>query len=210
MGDGGTSEGDWHVAMNFAGVYNAPCVFICENNQWAISCNSKDQTKSESYAIKAVAYGFEGIRVDGNDPLAVYEATRAAVEKARAGGGPTLIESYTYRLFAHSSSDDASKYRDDAEYQDALKKEPVGRYRKFLQDRNLWTQEWEDGIVETFREELSTAIENAENAPPPNPRTMFEGVYAETHPLLEEQWRMVEEEIDERGGSWENEGEFPL
>ena len=120
LGEGGTSEGDFHVAMNFAGLYKAPVVFIVENNQWAISCPAKGQSGSENFAIKAKAYGFDGVLVDGNDPLAVYETTKKAVDKARNGGGPTLIESYTYRLFSHSSSDDADRYRPKKEYEEAL------------------------------------------------------------------------------------------
>ena len=104
MGDGATSQGDFHVAMNFAGVYKVPVVFFCQNNQWSISVNIKQQTASESIAIKAVAYGFEGVTVDGNDVLAVYSATKDAVDKARAGNGPALVEAVTYRMGAHSSS----------------------------------------------------------------------------------------------------------
>ena len=112
MGDGATSEGDFHVAMNFAGLYELPIVLFCQNNQWAISLPSSKQTASKSIAIKAKSYGFEGVLVDGNDALAVYEVTRKAIEKARSGGGPTFIEALTYRIGAHSTSDDPSRYRD--------------------------------------------------------------------------------------------------
>jgi pyruvate dehydrogenase E1 component alpha subunit len=115
MGDGATSEGDFHVAMNFAGVFKVPVVFFCQNNQWSISVNIKSQTASESIAIKSQAYGFDGVQVDGNDVLAVYEATRQAADHARSGKGPLLIEAITYRMGAHSSSDDPRLYREDSE-----------------------------------------------------------------------------------------------
>ena len=114
FGDGATSEGDFHEAMNFAGVFNAPCVFICQNNQYAISVPVEEQTASETLAQKAIAYGFSGIKVDGNDVFAVYKATFEALKKARAGKGPTLIECYTYRIGDHTTSDDAKKYRKES------------------------------------------------------------------------------------------------
>src|SRR5262249_11069558 len=115
MGDGATSEGDFHVAMNFAGVFKTPVLFFCQNNQWSISVSLRQQTASESIAVKAEAYGFSGTQVDGNDVVAVYNATRDAVDSIRAGKGPHLVEAVTYRMGAHSSSDDPRLYRDDAE-----------------------------------------------------------------------------------------------
>lgn len=209
LGDGGTSEGDFHVALNFAGVYKAPVVIIVENNQWAISCPSSEQTASDNYAIKALAYGVEGVRVDGNDVLAVYEQTAKAVEKARSGGGPTLIENVTYRLFSHSSSDDADRYRDKPEYQEALKREPLLRYRHYLQAQKIWSEGWEAELREKFSAEISAAIEKAEQAPRPEPLTLFENVFAESYSLLDEQKRLLAEELQERS-SWEDEGAFPL
>lgn len=209
LGDGGTSEGEFHVAMNFAGVYKAPVVFIVENNQWAISCPADEQTASENFAIKAKAYGFEGLLVDGNDPLAVYVATKQAVEKARAGGGPTLIENHTYRLFAHSSSDDAGRYQSEELYNKALELDPMIRYRKYLEDRGVWTQAWEDELSEAFRKELSGAIARAEDIPRPDPETLFDHVFAERTPTLQAQWDALKDELPQRE-SWEDEGEFPL
>src|SRR5262249_21315652 len=115
MGDGGTSEEDFHVAMNFAAVFKAPVVFVCQNNQWAISTPLSCQTASETIAIKGLAYGIPSHRVDGNDIFAMYATIKAAVDRARAGGGPTFIEGLTYRLGPHSSSDDPTRYRDPAE-----------------------------------------------------------------------------------------------
>ncbi len=209
LGDGGTSEGDFHVAMNFAGVYQAPVVFIVENNQWAISCPAHEQTASDGFAIKAKAYGFEGLRVDGNDVLAVYEATKRAVEKARQGKGPTLIENVTYRLFSHSSSDDASRYQNKQEYEQALKCEPLIRYRNYLQEQGIWNEAWEKEISEDFKKEVDVAIKTAEKQPRPDPSTLFTHVYATSNPLLEEQQRLLQEELKERE-SWEEEGAFPL
>src|SRR3989304_1720086 len=132
FGDGGTSTGDFHAAMNFAGVYGTPTVFFCSNNQYAISLPVARQTASDSIATKAAAYGFEGIRVDGNDLLAVYGVTRGALEKARAGGGPTLIEALTYRMGPHSTSDDPTRYRPEEERADWAKRDPARRFAEHL------------------------------------------------------------------------------
>lgn len=209
IGDGGTSEGDFHVALNFAGVYKAPTIIIVENNQWAISCPSNEQTSSPSYAIKAMAYGMEGVRVDGNDVLAVYSETRKAVEKAKRGDGPTLIENVTYRLFSHSSSDDADRYRDKVEYEAALKNEPLLRYRKYLGAQKIWNEKWESDFSEKFKEEVNEAIKRAEAAPRPDTSSIFERVFAQTHPILDEQQALLKEELKERQ-SWEEDGAFPL
>jgi Pyruvate/2-oxoglutarate dehydrogenase complex, dehydrogenase (E1) component, eukaryotic type, alpha subunit len=122
VGDGGTSHGDFHEALNFAAVFNAPVIFIIQNNQYAISTPRKVQTKSKNLAVKAIAYGMPGILVDGNDLFAMYNASKAAVERARNGEGPTLIEAFTYRLGAHTTSDDPTKYREDKEVEEWKKK----------------------------------------------------------------------------------------
>ncbi|NOX59098.1 MAG: thiamine pyrophosphate-dependent dehydrogenase E1 component subunit alpha, partial [Planctomycetes bacterium] len=132
LGDGGTSEGDFHEAMNFAGVFNLPVIFIVQNNHFAISHPRRKQTKSRTIAQKAIAYGFEGVQVDGNDVLAVYSATSKAVAKARAGGGPTLIECVTYRLSMHTTADDPTRYRDDKEVKEWEKRDPLIRFTKYL------------------------------------------------------------------------------
>ena len=189
MGDGATSEGDFHVAMNFAGVFHVPVVFFCQNNQWSISVSFKQQTAAESIAVKAGAYGFEGVRVDGNDVLAVYSATRDAAQKAREGGGPTLIEALTYRMGAHSSSDDPRLYRSDAEVEEWRKKDPITRMLKYLQQMGYWSIEQQEGLEEKLNQEILTAVEEAEKVGPPPMETLFEDVFSEMPPHLVEQMK---------------------
>jgi pyruvate dehydrogenase E1 component subunit alpha len=187
MGDGATSEGDFHVAMNFAGVFQVPVVFFCQNNQWSISVNIKQQTASESIAIKAIAYGFEGVRVDGNDALAVYQATKEAVQKARQGKGPTLIEAITYRMGAHSSSDDPRLYRDDNEVEEWRRRDPVNRLLNYLQQQGYWSNQEQEELEERLNQEILDAVQKAEKAGPPPIQTLFEDVFAEIPPNLQEQ-----------------------
>ncbi len=190
MGDGATSEGDFHTALNFAGVAGAPVVFFCQNNQWAISMPWKAQTASETIAIKAEAYGFPGVRVDGNNILEVYNATHAAVNRAREGKGPTLIEALTYRMGAHSTSDDPTKYRDEAEVESWKKKDPIRRFRNVLMDKNLWSRDEEYELIGKVENELITAIKKVETQPRPSLASMFEDVYATQLPHLKEQAQM--------------------
>src|SRR5438270_9218559 len=154
LGDGATSEGDFHVALNFAGVFKAPVVFICQNNHWAISVPSSKQTASESIAIKAQAYGFGGVKVDGNDALAVYGAVKEAVDRARTGGGPTLVECETYRIGAHSSSDDPTRYRDENEVTAWKKRDPIEALRSKLVGQGLWSALDEDTLRAKALEEI--------------------------------------------------------
>src|SRR6058998_2524200 len=175
FGDGATSEGDFHEAMNFAGVWHVPVVFVCQNNQWAISVPLKKQTHSRTIAQKALAYGLPGIQVDGNDVLAVYAAARAAVERARAGDGPTLIECVTYRLGVHTTADDPTKYRTDEEVAMWEQKDPLTRFRAYLEKRNLL----EANVEQRIDEEIAEAVRRFESAPPADPLTMFDHVYAE-------------------------------
>jgi|FLYL01.1.fsa_nt_gi 2-oxoisovalerate dehydrogenase E1 component len=157
FGDGATSEVDFHSGMNFAGVWKTPTVFICANNRYAISVPYEKQTASPTIAQKAAAYGFEGIRVDGMDPLAVYVATRAAVERARQGGGPTLIEAITYRYGPHATADDPHRYRSPEEEQEWRQRDPIDRLRAFLQARG----EWDDTIGEQVRQEVAKLVDEA-------------------------------------------------
>jgi len=175
FGDGATSEGDFHEALNFAGVWHVPVVFVCQNNQWAISVPLKKQTHSRTIAQKALAYGLPGIQVDGNDVLAVYAAAREAVDRARAGDGPTLIECVTYRLGVHTTADDPTKYRTDEEVAMWEQKDPLTRFRAYLEKRNLL----EANLEQRIDEEIAEAVRRFESAPPADPLTMFDHVYAE-------------------------------
>ncbi len=186
FGDGATSEGDFHEGLNFAGVYKTPSVFICQNNQYAISLPREKQTASKTLAQKALAYGFEGIQVDGNDVLAVYSATKQALEKARAGGGPTLIECFTYRMSAHTTADDPTRYRKKAEEEEWGKKDPIKRFRIYLEKKGIFNQGFEDKVTKETSEEVEKAVEEAE-AYKPELKNMFKYVYAELTPDLKEQ-----------------------
>jgi pyruvate dehydrogenase E1 component alpha subunit len=143
FGDGGTSEGDFHEAMNFAGVFKTPTVFICQNNQYAISVPRSRQTASKTIAQKAIAYGFQGVQIDGNDPLSWYVAVKEALDTGRAGNGPTFIEAYTYRMGPHTTADDPTAYRSDAEVKAWEKKDPIKRFQKYLDAKKLWTKSYE-------------------------------------------------------------------
>ena len=178
FGDGATSEGDFHEAMNFAGVWHVPVIFVCQNNQWAISVPLKKQTHSRTIAQKALAYGLPGIQVDGNDVLAVYAAAREAVERARAGDGPTLIECVTYRLGVHTTADDPTKYRTAEEVAMWEQKDPLTRFRGYLEKRNLL----EEGLEQKVDDEIAEAIRRFEATPPPDPLVMFDHAYAELPP----------------------------
>jgi pyruvate dehydrogenase E1 component alpha subunit len=187
LGDGATSEGDFHVAMNFAGVFKAPVVFICQNNHWAISVPTSKQTASESIAIKAQAYGFPGVKVDGNDAIAVYEAVRAAVERARSGGGPTLVECETYRIGAHSSSDDPTRYRDEREVETWRKRDPIEILRGRLNAMGIWSALEEDALRAKLLEEVNAAIAEAEQKADPPRESLFDDFYSALPWSLREQ-----------------------
>ncbi len=187
FGDGGTSTADFHVGMNFAGVFRAPTVFVCNNNQWAISVPVAKQTLAETIAQKAVAYGFPGVRVDGMDALAVYGAARTAVERARDGGGPTLIECLSYRLGPHSSSDDPSRYRDEREVERWRQRDPLPLYRRYLERRGIWNDEAEANLEKEMGDAITDAVREGETYPPPPIETLFTDVYFDMPPNLEEQ-----------------------
>jgi pyruvate dehydrogenase E1 component alpha subunit len=184
FGDGGTSSNDFHSGLNFAGVFKTPTVFFCRNNGYAISVPVSRQTATPSLAAKAAAYNIEGVSVDGNDVLAVHSATLAALEKARSGGGPTLIEAVTYRLGAHSTSDDPTRYRDAAEVELMRSKDPVSRFQRYLGQRGLWNEEYESNTRQRMLETVKKAIARAEKVPQPKVRSLFEDVYAEATPEL--------------------------
>ena len=194
FGDGGTSENDFHTGMNFAGVYKTPTIFFCQNNHWAISVPVEKQTASETIAIKAKAYGFEGVRVDGNDILAVYRTTKEAVDKARKGGGPTLIEAVTYRMGPHSSSDDPKKYRTEQELEEWQKRDPIIRFRRYLEKKRIWSEADEKKAQEDANKQIDEAVAYAEKLPKPALETLFTDVYADMPWNLEEQLRELREE----------------
>ncbi|ELZ10818.1 pyruvate dehydrogenase (acetyl-transferring) E1 component subunit alpha [Halovivax asiaticus JCM 14624] len=190
FGDGATSTGDFHEGLNFAAVYDVPSIFVCNNNQWAISMPFESQTATETIVEKADAYGVEGVRVDGTDPLAVYAVTRAAVQKAKhpAEGErrPTLIESCQYRLGAHSTADDPSAYRDEDDGEDWEDRDPVERLERYLYREEILDDDLADEIADRVEDCLATAIERAE-ATETDPGRMFEHVYEEPTDRLREQ-----------------------
>ncbi len=166
VGDGGTSEGDFHEAMNVAGAFNLPLVCVIQNNQWAISLPRKKQTASSTLAQKALAYGFNGIQVDGNDIFAVLTAAGEAVDRARRGGGPTLIEAVTYRLGVHTTADDPKKYRTEDEVEAWKCRDPLARYYKYLKKHGILDDKARDMMEEEIAEEITAAVEKAERYEP--------------------------------------------
>ncbi len=186
-GDGSTSEGDFHEAMNCAGVFQTPCVFVIQNNQWAISVPLHQQTASQTLAQKAHAYGIPGIQVDGNDVFAVYTAAAEAIERARNGGGPTLIEAVTYRLGDHTTADDASRYRDDEEVEAWAERDPVVRLRGFLERHGWWDADREEAAQNEAHAWVDRVVAEAEAMPPQDPGDIFTHMYAELPPHLAEQ-----------------------
>jgi len=203
FGDGATSEGDFHEGLNFAGVFDTPNVFFCNNNQWAISVPRERQTASKTLAQKAQAYGFEGVQVDGMDPLAVYKVTKAAVEKAKdpeeGDLRPTLIEAVQYRFGAHTTADDPSVYRDEEEVEKWLAKDPLPRMEKFLKRTDRLTDEDVEQIEADIEDDVADAIAAAEETPRPDPVEMFQNVYAEMPKRLEQQLEWFQSIRDEHG-----------
>ena len=206
MGDGATSANDFHAGMNFAAVYKSPCIMFCQNNQWAISVPLSKQSASETLAQKGKAYGMPYVRVDGNDVLAVYSVTKEAAARARKGDGPTFIEAVTYRRLGHSSSDDPTKYRDDAEVKLWEQRDPVDRFRVYLQKRGLWDDDKEAAFKEDIAKRVNDAIAAAEKEPPPEDETLVTDVYARVTEQQKEQLA----EVLALEGRGVNTGAFPL
>jgi pyruvate dehydrogenase E1 component alpha subunit len=179
FGDGATSEGAFHEGANFAAVMRAPLILFCSNNQWAISTPLEAQTRAETLADKAVGYGMPGLRVDGADVLAVYEATREAVERARAGEGPTFIEALTYRAAPHATADDPSAYIDHARVEEARRSECVGRYAGYLRRLGLLTAEFEEHVRVEALATMREGIARAEAEPEPDVSLLFEHTFAD-------------------------------
>lgn len=192
MGDGATSEGDFHVGLNVAAVQKLPIVFVCQNNQWSISVPVGKQTASRSFAIKAKGYGIPHLRVDGNDALAVHKVATQAVEHARSGEGPFFIECLTYRVGAHTTSDDPSRYRDEAVTEQWKNLDPLDRTRTYLTHKGLWSDEQEQAQRDELDTLIRTTWNEAEKVPHPPLRSILTDVFAEMTPQLEEQAESLE------------------
>jgi len=187
FGDGATSEGDFHEGMNFGGVFDAPVVYFCENNEWAISLPRERQTAAESIAVKARAYGFEGVQVDGNDPLAVRETVADALRSAR-DGDPVLVESMTYRQGPHTTADDPSQYRDEEpDLPEWRVRDPLDRFEEYLREAGVVDDEYVESVFEEADAELSEAVETAESVAEADPDDVFDHVYADAPAELRRQ-----------------------
>ncbi len=210
FGDGGSSSNDFHTGLNFAGVWKAGVIFLCKNNGWAISVPLEKQTASTSIAAKAEAYGMPGVRVDGNDVLAVFRAAKEAAERARAGKGPTLIEAVTFRVGPHSSSDDPSRYRDKGLVETWQKRDPIARFQRFLAKAGYLTEAGHAKLWEEAQAEAADAAKQAEALPPPSISSMFDDVFAEVPPELARQKQALIDEIKARGDIENTSQAFPL
>jgi pyruvate dehydrogenase E1 component alpha subunit len=191
FGDGATSEGDFHEAMNFASTFQVPCVFFCQNNQWAISVPRETQTASETIAQKAIAYGMPTIQIDGNDIFAVFKASRDAIERARGGGGPSFIEAVTYRLGDHTTADDARRYRDRKEVEMWLARDPLLRMRRYLEKKDLWDKDKQAKLDERAKTIAAEVVKTAEGIEKPTPEDIFDYTYAALTKELETQKRTM-------------------
>ncbi|MBI3019117.1 MAG: pyruvate dehydrogenase (acetyl-transferring) E1 component subunit alpha, partial [Deltaproteobacteria bacterium] len=200
FGDGATSEGDFHEGLNFCGVLKLPCVFFCQNNQWAISTSRKQQTASQTLAQKALAYGVLGVQVDGNDFFAVTQATQGALERARRGEGATFIEAETYRQSVHTTADDPTVYRRKEEEEEWKKKDPLLRFRLYLQKEGLWGTKQEEILEEKIKEKIKKGYEEAEHFrnSNPDPLAFFDHVYEKMPPYLQWQKDLAAKNIEGR------------
>ena len=188
FGDGATSEGDFHEAMNFAGVYGTPTVFVCQNNEWAISMPRDRQTASDTIAQKAAAYGMPGIQVDGNDVVAVAIAAAEAVDRAREGQGPTLLELLTYRVGPHTTTDDPGRYRDEEASHQWRRRDPLSRLSAYLASIGEWDEKWAESVAADTGADVERAVAEAEALEPLTSEEIFTAMFAEpTSQLLEQQ-----------------------
>lgn len=193
-GDGGTSQGDFYEAINFAGAFGAPAIFVVQNNHFAISVPVEKQTKAKTLAQKAVAAGIEGIQVDGMDVLAVYAATKHARERAINGEGPTLIETLTYRFGPHTTAgDDPTRYRTEELDNEWEKKDPLVRFRKYLEDKNLWSEEIENKVIEEAKDDIKQAIKKADTYPKQKVTELISHMFEELPANLQEQMEEYKE-----------------
>lgn len=208
FGDGATSANDFHSSLTFAGVYKAPVLFFLVNNQYAISLPVEKQSGVAELYRKGLGYGIHSIRVDGNDVIAVYQATKEAAERARNGQGPTFLELLTYRAGSHSSSDDPTRYRSKEETEHWQAKDPIERMKKYMQQLGIWTEEYEAEAWEQARFKINKATSEAENVPQPSWDTLFDHVYEELpQHLIEQRDQLM---ANESHLKLTNEGEFPL
>jgi pyruvate dehydrogenase E1 component alpha subunit len=198
IGDGGTSQGDFYEGLNFAGVWKAPVVYIIQNNQWAISVPREVQTASVTLAQKGIAAGMPVLQVDGNDPLAMYVAVKEALDRARAGEGPTLIEAVTYRLMMHTTADDPTKYRSKDEEDQAWTREPLIRFRKYLEGRGCWDDKKEDAQLAELKAQIDEAVQEFEKPTGWTEDEPFKHVYGTEHDYIKEQHQEFLAEL-ERG-----------
>jgi len=198
FGDGASSQGDFHEGLNFAAVFQTPTIFVCQNNQWAISIPRAKQTRSETIAQKALAYGMPGIQVDGNDILASYAAAREAVQRARSGGGPTLIECVTYRMTMHTTADDPRRYRTEQEVELWKQRDPIARFRRYLSSKGVLAEEKIGDVENAVLEEIQAAVDKAEEKIKSlgEPLDMFNHHYNELSATLREQKEELIGELD--------------
>lgn len=210
FGDGGTSSLGFHSGMNFAGVWQAPVVFLCQNNGYAISCPSDQQTASDGYAIKGQAYGVPGVVVDGNDLLAVRHAVGEAVDRARSGGGPTIVEAQTFRMGGHSTSDDPSRYVPKELFDEWARKDPILRLEAYLEKRGLWTESKRTELEAECAAQVAEAARAAEAVPRPALESIFSDVYAELPRHLRRQGEAAFDLARRKGDAAAGGGEFPL
>jgi pyruvate dehydrogenase E1 component alpha subunit len=184
LGDGATSKGDFYEAVNLAGVWNLPVVFLVINNHWAISLPVEKQTSAQTLAQKAIAGGFSGTQIDGNDVIAVRQVVGEAIERARNGGGPGLIEAFTYRMGDHTTADDATRYRREEDVSAAWKREPLVRLRTYLGNQGWWSKEAEERLIAECKQKVEAAVAEYLAIPPPKPESMFDHLFETLPPAL--------------------------
>ncbi|QWB99723.1 pyruvate dehydrogenase (acetyl-transferring) E1 component subunit alpha [Mycoplasmatota bacterium] len=199
IGDGGTSHGEFHEGMNFASAYNLPVIIVIQNNQYAISTPRDKTIKSKTLAQKAISYGIPGIQVDGNDPLAMYLATEKARERAAKGEGPTLIEAVTYRMGAHTTSDNPKLYREDSEVEEWEEKDPLKRFKQYMIDKKYWSEKKDKELHESSKKEVLDTFKEVENMGIVDLKDIFEYTYGSMTPELTKQMKEYQEYLDEEG-----------
>ncbi|MCP4591744.1 MAG: pyruvate dehydrogenase (acetyl-transferring) E1 component subunit alpha [bacterium] len=187
FGDGATSEGDFHEALNFASLWQAPVVFICQNNHWAISVPRSKQTRSPTLAQKAIAYDIPGVQVDGNDALAMYSAAKEALDRAHSGGGPTLIEAVTYRMRMHTTADDPSRYQEAEQLEAWEKRDPLPRFKNHLHAKGIWSDDQQTELEAEVKQRIEAAVSAFESMTAFKPDAPFDHVFGTPHPRIEEQ-----------------------